>query len=131
MFLKKETFKYNGQSVVLHQISALQRVEYFDYLASKEAISDEGSESLRHTAQLVRLNVDVNAWLISRSLSHETAECDENELHQTIQKTWPSEAINEAVEIVLALSGMHPKSADEAAPSPDTVEPVEEKPLAK
>ncbi|HHL2859772.1 TPA: phage minor tail protein domain-containing protein, partial [Citrobacter freundii] len=36
MFLKKETFNYLGESTTLNELSALQRIEYLEFLAAEE-----------------------------------------------------------------------------------------------
>ncbi|HHQ6058797.1 TPA: phage minor tail protein domain-containing protein, partial [Morganella morganii] len=34
-FLKQKEFTYNGESLMLSELSALQRVEYFDHLVTQ------------------------------------------------------------------------------------------------
>lgn len=53
MFLKKEPFNYQGESTTLNELSALQRIEYLEFLAAEEkalsvesdSISDQGNDS--------------------------------------------------------------------------------------
>lgn len=33
MFLKKEPFEFNGQTITLYELSALQRINYLQYLS--------------------------------------------------------------------------------------------------
>lgn len=130
MFLKKENLPIRGHSVLLSEISALQRLEYFEYLASLEASLPEDASELKQEAWQIKLNISVNAWLISRSLWHETPDREPDDIQQEIMRTWPSEAMNLAVEKVLALSDMLPTSSesDEAQES-EVV--AQDKPLAK
>lgn len=135
MFLKKDTLTLGDQKVTLHELSALQRAEYFDFLADKEASAAEGESDFKANARLMKFNIEVNAWLVSRSLWHSEPEREENEIWREVMRKWPSEGLNEAVEMVLELSGMVPKKAD--APETANDEPhvedvtVEARPLAK
>ncbi len=71
MFLKQDTFNYEKQSVVLSELSGLQRIEYLAFLQQRTAKFDaeEGElpEAERRIAFL-RMGMDINAWLVSRSL---------------------------------------------------------------
>lgn len=113
MFLKKDTITLCGESIVLHELSALQRVEYFEFLSAQEALLGEKPASPGEMAQVMRINVEVNAWLVSRSLWHTTPEREEEAVFREVLKTWSSDALNEAVSKVLALSDMVPKVEDE------------------
>ena len=112
-FLKKESLPLEGGSVVLYELSALQRADYFEYLASLEADSPEDISEMKRMALMVKRNVQVNAWVVSRSLWQGSPERDEDELHLEVMRTWPSEALNIAVEKVLDLSGKAPKTGTE------------------
>lgn len=112
-FLKKESLPLEGGSVVLYELSALQRADYFEYLASLEAETPEDISEMKRMALMVKRNVQVNAWVVSRSLWQGSPERDEDELHLEVMRTWPSEALNIAVEKVLDLSGMAPKTGTE------------------
>lgn len=135
LFLKNETLPLGGESVLLHELSALQRADYFEYLASLEDAMPEDISDMQRMALMVKRNVQVNAWLVSRSLWHNSPEKDECEMHQEIMRTWPSEALNLAVEKVMSLSGMTLKVGEESASNNDAEEQddiqVEERPLAK
>lgn len=71
MFLKQGTFNYEKQSVVLSELSGLQRIEYLAFVQQRTAKFDaeEGElpEAERQIAFL-RMGMDINAWLVSRSL---------------------------------------------------------------
>lgn len=114
-FLKKESLPLEGGSVVLYELSALQRADYFEYLASLEADTPEDISEMKRMALMVKRNVQVNAWVVSRSLWQSTPERDEDELHLEVMRTWSSDALNIAVEKVLDLSGMAPKSGTEGS----------------
>ncbi|NWC65152.1 phage tail assembly chaperone G [Cedecea sp. P7760] len=113
-FLKKENLSIGGESVLLFELSALQRAEYFEYLASLEADIPEDASEMKMGALAVKKNVQSNAWLVSRSLWHSSPDRDEEELHREVMRTWPSEALNMAVEKVLELSDLMPKPPAEA-----------------
>lgn len=131
MFLKKDTLTVGSETATLYELSALQRAEYFEYLAGKEAVMSEGTSSFQKTAQMMRLNIEANAWMVSRSLWHGSTERDENDLHQEVMRTWPTEALSLAVEMVMALSGMTQKNPEPHEEGEQTVVDVEERPLEK
>ncbi|WP_052284120.1 phage tail assembly chaperone G [Kluyvera genomosp. 1] len=112
-FLKKESLPLEGGSVVLYELSALQRADYFDYLASLEGDTPEDISEMKRMALMVKRNVQVNAWVVSRSLWQSAPDRDEDELHLEVMRTWSSEALNIAVVKVLELSGMAPKPGTE------------------
>lgn len=68
MFLKQGTFNYEKQSVVLSELSGLQRIEYLAFVQQRTAKFDaeEGElpEAERQIAFL-RMGMDINAWLVS------------------------------------------------------------------
>ncbi|WP_269933906.1 phage tail assembly chaperone G [Serratia liquefaciens] len=106
MFLKKESFTYNAEQIQLHELSALQRAEYFEFLASKDTGADGEQPNVAQTAALVRLNTEVNAWLVSRSLWHDDRDRDVEMIFREVQATWPDKALALAVDKVLVLSDM-------------------------
>lgn len=132
MFLKKEELPILDSSVVLYELSALQRLEYFEYLADLEASPPKDLTGIKQQTWQMKLNLNVNVWLVSHSLSNGKPESKVDDLKQEVLQTWSSEAINLAVEKILILSDMMPKTPEpkdaepavEAAPEPD-------KPLAK
>ncbi|WP_213715708.1 phage tail assembly chaperone G [Cedecea lapagei] len=134
-FLKKENLSIGGESVLLFELSALQRAEYFEYLASLEADIPEGASEMKMGALVVKKNVQSNAWLVSRSLWHSTPDRDEEELHREVMRTWPSDALNMATDKVLELSDLMPKSQAETDADFDNTalgdESAEARPLAK
>lgn len=71
MFLKQDTFNYGNQSVVLNELSGLQRVEYLAYARERAAQFDEASAGMEEGARQIafmEMGMDINAWLVSRSL---------------------------------------------------------------
>lgn len=112
-FLKSEKLTQGSVSVLLYELSALQRADYFEYLAILEAEMPEDISDMQRMALMVKRNVQVNAWLVSRSLWHNSPDREENEMHLEVMRTWPSGALNIAVEKVMDLSGMAPKEVEE------------------
>lgn len=137
MFLKKDTLTIGDQKVTLHELSALQRAEYFDFLADKEASIAEGGNEFKNNARLMKFNIEVNAWLVSRSLWHSETEPkrEEDEIQQQVMRSWGTHGLNQAVEMVLDLSGMTPPKTEmpEGNTDPAQVEDasVGTRPLAK
>lgn len=67
-FLKKESLPLEGGSVVLYELSALQRADYFEYLASLEADTPEDISEMKRMALMVKRNVQVNAWVVREAI---------------------------------------------------------------
>ena len=109
MFLKQDTFNYGGQSVVLSELSGLQRIEYLTFVQQRTAEFDaqEGGlpEAERQIAFL-RMGVDIHAWLISRSLWNADQSKDVEALCSSVCTTWSLDALGTGAEMVLSLSGM-------------------------
>lgn len=129
-FLKQKEFTYNGESLMLSELSALQRVEYFDHLVTqteKEAPAED-AQSLKRTAVYVRMNIESNAFLVARSLFNvgNTAGKQVDEIRADILSTWPPVALEQAAKLVLELSDMQVKTTDgesaETVPEPEPAE---------
>ncbi|ECJ8757871.1 TPA: phage minor tail protein G [Salmonella enterica subsp. enterica serovar Duisburg] len=120
MFLKKDTLTYGDASVELYELSGLQRVEYLEYIQQRTAQYDretkEATEEARRVAFL-RMGIDINAWLVSRSLQNvQNADQtrDTGKTSDNIAALWSYEALGKGADMVLSLSGMTPPdSGDE------------------
>ncbi len=117
MFLKKDTLNYDDASVELHELSGLQRVEYLEYIQQRTAQYDEetadAGEEERRVAFL-RMGIDINAWLVSRSLQNGDQTRDTGKTSDNIAALWSYEALGKGADMVLSLSGMSlPDSGDE------------------
>lgn len=124
MFLKKEPFEFNGQTITLNELSALQRINYLQYLAGEEkaltAAGDELSEQVM-TTQLIGMSIRNGARLVSYSLWHnDPAGPSEDELFSQVMSSWPAEAIGQAEVAVKTLSGMITPIVDEQQHEGDT-----------
>ncbi|HEY3591559.1 MAG TPA: phage minor tail protein G [Buttiauxella sp.] len=119
MNLKKEQF----DAQELSELSALQRVEYLEFLVKLEGgATPEATSPLAIAAGNGRKTVMGNAWLVSRALWHAAPDADVDKLmHQTLQ-TWPADALSAAAYRVLVLSGL---VADEGQPHAGNDTPVE------
>ncbi|HCR3333277.1 TPA: phage minor tail protein G [Morganella morganii] len=121
-FLQQKEFTYNGESLMLSELSALQRVEYFDHLVTqteKEAPAED-AQSLKRTAVYVRMNIESNAFLVARSLFNvgNTAGKQVDEIRADILSTWPPVALEQAAKLVLELSDMQVKTTDGESAEP-------------
>lgn len=68
MFLKQDTFNYEKQSVVLSELSGLQRIEYLTFVQQRTAKFDAGEGELPEAERQIaflRMGMDINAWLVS------------------------------------------------------------------
>ncbi|KNF58955.1 tail protein [Escherichia coli] len=128
MFLKTESFEYNGVSVTLSELSALQRIEHLALL-KRRAEQAESSGNLQVSVEdLVR----TGAFLVAMSLWHnhpqKTQSPSMNEavmqIEQEVLTTWPADAISHAENVVYRLSGMYefvvnnaPEQTEDAGPA--------------
>lgn len=115
MFLKKGTLTYGDASVDLYELSGLQRVEYLEYIQQRTAQYDreteESTEEERRVAFL-RMGIDINAWLVSRSLQNGDQGQDTGKTSDNIAALWSYEALGKGADMVLSLSGMTPPDSD-------------------
>lgn len=128
MFLKTEQFEYNGVSVTLSELSALQRIEHLALL-KRRAEEAEASGNLQVSVEdLVR----TGAFLVAMSLWHNHSKKTKlpsmneavKQIEQEVLTTWPTEAISHAENVVYRLSGMYefvvndaPEQAEDAGPA--------------
>ncbi|HEK0622963.1 phage minor tail protein G [Proteus mirabilis] len=107
MFLKKKEFTYSDNTIELFELSALQRIEYFDFLVEQSQKNEdvEKAEGIKKTALIIRANTESNAWLVSRSLAHGETRDIEQVYHEVLS-LWPPEALGKAAKEVLVISGM-------------------------
>ncbi|EBP4365512.1 phage minor tail protein G [Salmonella enterica] len=125
MFLKKDTLNYGDASVELHELSGLQRVEYLEYIQQRTALYDEetadAGEEERRVAFL-RMGVDINAWLVSRSLWNSDQTQDIDNLSSHTASLWSYEALGQGADMVLLLSGMTAPNSDAELKETDSPE---------
>ena len=129
MFLKTEQFEYNGVSVTLSELSALQRIEHLALL-KRRAEEAEASGNLQVSVEdLVR----TGAFLVAMSLWHnhpkKTQMPSMNEavkqIEQEVLTTWPTEAISHAENVVYRLSGMYEFVVNDAPDQTEDAGPAE------
>ncbi|AVR03766.1 phage minor tail protein G [Pluralibacter gergoviae] len=126
MFLKKEPFEFNGHSTTLSELSALQRINYLEYLAGEEktlAATDEELSEHAMTTQLIGMSIRNGARLISYSLWHNDPNGpSEDQLFVQVMNSWPAEAIGQAEVAVKTLSGMIAPAAEDQQPEGDAAQ---------
>ncbi|HFH0030496.1 TPA: phage minor tail protein G [Salmonella enterica subsp. salamae serovar 42:g,t:-] len=131
MFLKADTFTYGGHSVVLSELSALQRVNYLMFIqqrtAEYDALPDTLTEQERQAA-FMQMGVDINAWLVSRSLCESKKEDDARLLYDAVRLQWSFDALGLGADRVLTLSGMVVPVEDDTDDNPDQELLTPEKP---
>lgn len=125
MFLKTESFEYNGVTVTLSELSALQRIEHL-------ALMKQQAESDSNRKFTVEDAIRTGAFLVAMSLWHnhpqKTKQPSMNEavkqIEQEVLTTWPTEAISHAENVVYRLSGMYefvvnnaPEQEEDAGPA--------------
>ncbi|EAM1289808.1 phage minor tail protein G [Salmonella enterica] len=116
MFLKKDTLTYGDSSVELYELSGLQRIEYLEYIQQRTAQYDRETEKSTEEARrlvFLRMGIDINAWLVSRSLQNGDQTRDTGKTSDNIAALWSYEALGKGADMVLSLSGMSlPDSGD-------------------
>ncbi|EHA0048238.1 phage minor tail protein G [Salmonella enterica] len=118
MFLKKDAFNYGETSVDLYELSGLQRVEYLEFLQKRTAKYDADMNGATETDKRVaymQMALEINAWLVSRSLFNGDTTQAVEALYQSIQTTWSYEALDSGAEMVLVLSGLSADVEDNAS----------------
>lgn len=118
MFLKKDTLNYGDDSAVLYELSGLQRVEYLEFLQKRTAKYDADMDGETETDKRVaymQMAMEINAWLISRSLFNGDTTQAVDALYQSIQTTWSYEALDSGAEMVLVLSGLSADAENNAS----------------
>jgi phage minor tail protein G len=124
MFLKKEDFTYNGESVMITELSALQRIEFLTFLAQEEKAVDADSSGISDqemTARLVGSNIRCGARVVALSLWHNDPTGDDvDALFQQVLSSWPPEAIGKAEMKIKLLSGMLVPVEDDNANAADS-----------
>ncbi|AUV01619.1 phage minor tail protein G [Enterobacter hormaechei] len=113
MFLKTQPLEYNGETVTLYELSALQRIEFIGYIAdvNKDVPANDTEISQEVLNGIVTtINVKISARIVAMSLWQEEGlkGPSVDELHQDVLSGWPLPAISEADFIVRNLSGMLP-----------------------
>ena len=125
MFLKTESFEYNGVTVTLSELSALQRIEHLA-LMKQQAESDSNRKFT--VEDVIRTGAVVVAMSLWHNHPQKTKLPSMNEavkqIEQEVLTTWPTEAISHAENVVYRLSGMYefvvnnaPEQADDAGPA--------------
>lgn len=125
MFLKTESFEYNGVTVTLSELSALQRIEHL-------ALMKQQAESDSNRKFTVEDVIRTGAFVVAMSLWHNHPKKAQmpsmneavKQIEQEVLTTWPTEAISHAENVVYRLSGMYefvvnnaPEQADDAGPA--------------
>ncbi|EGT0675230.1 phage minor tail protein G [Citrobacter braakii] len=131
MFLKTDTFTYGDHSAVLSELSALQRVDYLMFIQQRTAEYDALPETLpeqERQAAFMQMGVDINAWLVSRSLCESKREEDARPLYDAVRVQWSFDALGLGADRVLTLSSMVVPVTDDTDDNPDQEALTPEKP---
>lgn len=120
MFLKQKTLNYGENNIVIHELSALQRVEYFDFLVeqSEHKVPEKNNDDIKRTAFYLRLSVEANAWLVSCSLQQQRSQ-EVNDVYKEVINTWPPSMLESVAKEVLLLSDMLPSNPSSKSSPPE------------
>ncbi|HDT1901773.1 TPA: phage minor tail protein G [Escherichia coli] len=126
MFLKTESFEYNGVTVTLSELSALQRIEHL-------ALMKQQAESDSNRKFTVEDVIRTGAFVVAMSLWHNHPQKTQmpsmneavKQIEQEVLTTWPTEAISHAENVVYRLSGMYEFVVNNASEQADDAGPAE------
>ncbi|EHZ8148955.1 hypothetical protein K6R34_002828 [Salmonella enterica] len=110
MFLKQIPVTVAGKEVVLHELSALQYIEYLEYAAAHESSQDDPAPGgLGAMAEAERHNIALNAMLACMGMSpteccEPTAERDER--HRLLMATRTAQQLADMANAVWRASGL-------------------------
>ncbi len=138
MFLKTEQFEYNGVSVTLSELSALQRFDYIKFVSDAEQ-----QETTKHyVVHISQRYLETASLLVAMSLWHShslkgtlaSPETEMQQIRREVMLGWPADALNQATNRVLYLSGMLDNRHDadpEQTGKAEATEPVTSKKHSK
>ncbi|EBN8532033.1 phage minor tail protein G, partial [Salmonella enterica] len=95
--------------------------------AEYDALPDILTEQERQAA-FMQMGVDINAWLVSRSLCESKKEDDARLLYDAVRVQWSFDALGLGADRVLTLSGMVVPVEDDTDDNPDQELLTPEKP---
>ncbi|MCW7111456.1 phage minor tail protein G [Escherichia coli] len=110
MFLKTEQFEYNGVSVTLSELSALQRFDYIKFVSDAEQ-----QETTKHYVVHINqryLETVPCLWrcrygITIPSEDKASPKTEMQQIRREVMLGWPADALNQATNRVLYLSGMY------------------------
>lgn len=133
MFLKSESLKWDGHTVMLFELSALQRIEHLHYMAGEEKKLPEGLSEQDLYPLLVARNIRVGARVVAMSLwQADITGPDVETLHENVMSTWSVSMIGAGELLVKKISDMLPRETAqrEESDAQEEEEPVTaEKPI--
>ncbi|HCQ3678127.1 phage tail assembly chaperone G [Escherichia coli] len=129
MFLKTESFEYNGVTVTLSELSALQRIEHLFLMKQQAEQADSDSNRQVALADLIKTGAFVVAMSLWHNHPQKTKQPSMNEavkqIEQEVLTTWPTEAISHAENVVYRLSGMYEFVVNDAPDQSEDAGPAE------
>ena len=114
-FLKSEPFIFNGNTIELFELSALQRIEHLQYLALDENSLPKDEEDECYLPLRVASNIRRGARLIAMSLWQGDTSKHVDALHDEVLSGWSPAMIGAGEQFVKKLSDMLPLQDPEQA----------------
>lgn len=113
-FLKSGLFEYGEQTITLYELSALQRIEHLQYIASAvRALPADADEETLYPL-LVEQDIRQGARIVAMSLWHaDPVNSNVEQLHQDVLSGWPITMIGAADRFVKSLSDMLPAEQEQ------------------
>lgn len=118
-YLKSGLFEYGEEGIALYELSALQRIEYLQFIVQTEKELPPDADENTLYPLLVEQNIRLGARVVAMSLWQAApAASNVDQLHQEVLSGWPIDMIGAADRFVKSLSGMLPAEQDK----PDVVD---------
>lgn len=115
MLLKNTPFTYAGHTVVLRELSALQRIDYLKYAAAHQ-VDEAQDDTLTYLAAVHRIDTQLNALLLAMSIIDEVDRENSTAvlaLQTQLMASWPLTGLQAAGQAVMQLSDMLPADDQE------------------
>lgn len=119
MFLKKETFTRGMRRWHCSSYPACNvlSTEFIQKRTAKYDTDMDGTTEADKRVAYMQMALEINAWLVSRSLLNGDSSQDADTLYQSVQAKWSYEALDAGAESVLMLSGLSADKKDNASDS--------------
>lgn len=120
--LKTEPFPFNGETTTIYELSALNRIEFLEYLAEQEkTIPAEGTDATLRNAAISAFSIREASRVVAMSLQNADRKGPTvNEVQQDVLETWSLDAIIAASFAIKVLSGIIKPQIVETTDTDDT-----------
>lgn len=109
MFLKTEPFEFNGDTITLYELSALQRIEFLAFIADLHKQMPDDGDEITLSRISTEISIKTSSRIVAMSLWQASiAGPSVDDIQHEVLATWPLQAISAADYRVKTLSSMLP-----------------------